>query len=159
MAKKLNSMRFLEAHGIPYEAMRFPDSVHSARGVADHFGLSASQVYKTLVVLPPQGKPVLFMIAGDRELQLRQLAQALDVKRLRMATHREAESLTGLKVGGISALALQHRGFPVYIDRAAANLETILVSAGQRGINVRLKVADLIWVTGATLVDAAAPHA
>jgi Cys-tRNA(Pro)/Cys-tRNA(Cys) deacylase len=157
MPKKLNSMRLLETYGVPYEAMYFPDTIHSARGVADHFGLPAWQVYKTLVVLPPQGKPLLVMVAGDREIQLRRLAQALGIKRLRMATQKEAESLTGLKVGGISALALQHRGFQVYIDRAAADLESLVVSAGHRGVNVRLKVTDLVRVTGATFVDATTP--
>ena len=154
MAKKLNSMRLLETHGIAYDAMYFPDSIHSATGVATFFSLPASQVYKTLLVIPPQGKPLLVLIAGDREIHLRRLAQSLDIKRLRMATQKEAESLTGLKVGGISALALQHRGFRVYIDRAAANLDTILVSAGQRGVNLRLKVANLVQVTDATLVRA-----
>jgi Cys-tRNA(Pro)/Cys-tRNA(Cys) deacylase len=71
-----------------------------------------------------------------------------------MATQKEAEEWTGLKVGGISALALSHRGFPVYIDRAAAALEEIIVSTGQRGMDVRLTVADLVRVTGAAFVEA-----
>ncbi len=66
-----------------------------------------------------------------------------------MATHDEAESLTGLKVGGISALALLNRGFEVYLDEPARTLETVLVSAGQRGVNVELPVADLVRLTGA----------
>jgi Cys-tRNA(Pro)/Cys-tRNA(Cys) deacylase len=117
-----------------------------------------SQIYKTLVVLPPQGKPLLVLIAADRELQLRRLAQAIRVKRLRMATQKEAETLTGLKVGGISALALQHRGFHVYIDHAATLLDTILVSAGQRGVDVRLPVHAFVDLTGATFVDATSPE-
>jgi Cys-tRNA(Pro)/Cys-tRNA(Cys) deacylase len=157
MVKKLHGMRFLETHGVPYETMRFPDTIHSAKGVADHLSLPASQVYKTLVVLPPQGKPLLIMIAADREIQLRQLARDLGIKRLRMAAQKDAERLTGLKVGGISALALQHRSFQVYIDRAAADLEAILISAGQRGVNVRLKVVDLIRITGAMFVHATVP--
>ena len=39
--------------------------------------------------------------------------------KLRMATQREAESLTGLLVGGISALALLNRGFRVFLDSSA----------------------------------------
>ena len=154
MAKKLQSLRLLDARGVSYEVVQFPDTIHSAQGVADYCGLLASQVYKTLVVLPPQGKPLLVMIAADRELHLRRLAQALRVKRLRMATQKEAEALTGLKVGGISALALQHRGFHVYIDYAATTLDTILVSAGQRGIDVRLQVSAFMDITGATCVNA-----
>ena len=121
MMKKLNSLRVLEAQGMRYEVLSFPDTIRSAVGVATYYGLSSAQVYKTLVVVLSQGKPALVLIAGDRELQLKLLAQALGEKKLRMATQKEAEAWTGLKVGGISALALCHRGFPVYIDRAAGD--------------------------------------
>jgi Cys-tRNA(Pro)/Cys-tRNA(Cys) deacylase len=152
--KKLNSMRMLEAQGVRYEGLSFPDTIHSAVGVAAYYGLPPAQVYKTLVVVLSQGKPALILIAGDRELQLKQLAQALGEKKLRMATQKEAEAWTGLKVGGISALALFHRGFSVYIDRAAATLDEIIVSAGQRGMDIRLTVPDLVRVTGAVFVEA-----
>jgi Cys-tRNA(Pro)/Cys-tRNA(Cys) deacylase len=113
-----------------------------------------THVYKTLVVLPLHGKPLLVMIPGDRELHLKLLAHVLGEKKLRMATQKEAEALTGLKVGGISALALRHNNFQIYLDRTAERLEHILVSAGQRGVDVRLRVTDLVHATGAIFVAA-----
>jgi Cys-tRNA(Pro)/Cys-tRNA(Cys) deacylase len=157
MEKKLNSLRSLDIMGIPYEECRFPQTVLSARGVAEYLGIPAAQVYKTLVVLPVHGKPLLVMIPGDSELHLKHLAHALQEKKLRMATHREAEALTGLKVGGISALALRHKHFQVYLDQTAERLEHILVSAGQRGVDVRLKVIDFVRATGAVFVEATVP--
>jgi len=154
MVKKLNSMRVLEAQGVRYEVLSFPDTIHSAVGVAAYYGLPPAQVYKTLVVVLAQGKPALVFIAGDRELQFKRLAPALGEKKLRMATQKEAEAWTGLKVGGISALALLHRGFPVYIDHTAVALDEIIVSAGQRGMDIRLTVPDLVRVTGAAFVEA-----
>ena len=154
MVKKLNSIRVLQAQGVRYEVLSFPDTIQSAVGVAAYSSLPPAQVYKTLVVVLSQGKPALVLIAGDREIQLKQLAQALGEKKLRMATQKEAEAWTGLKVGGISALALLHRGFPVYIDRAAAALDEIVVSAGQRGMDIRLTVPDLVRVTRAVFVEA-----
>ena len=154
MAKKLHSMRVLEAQGVRYEVLSFPDTIHSAVGVAAYYGLPLAQVYKTLVVVLSQGKPALVLIAGGREIQLKQLAQALGEQKLRMATKKEAEAWTGLEIGGISALALFHRGFPVYIDRAAAALDEIIVSAGRRGMDIRLTVSDLVRVTGAAFVEA-----
>jgi len=159
MAKKLNSMRLLDTQGVRYEALSFPDTIHSAIDVAAYCGLPPSYVYKTLVVVLSQGKPAMVLVAGDREIQLKRLAQALGEKKLRMATQKEAEEWTGLKVGGISALALSHRGFPVYIDGTAAALEEILVSAGHRGLDVRLTVADFVRVTGATFVEVTTPPA
>src|SRR5262245_5643014 len=147
-------MRVLEAQGVRYEVLSFPEMIHSAVGVAAYFGLPPAQVYKTLVVVLSQGKPALVLIAADREIQLKRLAQALGEKKLRMATQKEAEAWTGLKVGGISALALLHCGFPVYVDRAAAALDEIIVSAGQRGMDIRLTVPDLVLAIGAEFVDA-----
>jgi Cys-tRNA(Pro)/Cys-tRNA(Cys) deacylase len=153
MAKKLNSMRALDADGIAYEVLHFPATIHSAQAVAKHFRLPVSQVYKTLVLLTAKKTPILVMAPADQELRIKPLAQHLGDKKLRMATHNEAEQLTGLKVGGISALALRHRNFPVYIMQTAAAWDTVVVSAGQRGVNLRLAVADMVRATGAAFVD------
>lgn len=153
-ADKTNAMRLLEARGIPYQTYTFSPAIHSAQGVAEALGLPPHIVYKTLVVMPPQGRPLLVIVPGDRELDLDRLARSLGVKRLRMATQKEAEQSTGLQVGGISALALVDRRWRVYLDRRALELEEVLVSAGRRGVNLRLRVADLIAITGAQVVEA-----
>jgi Cys-tRNA(Pro)/Cys-tRNA(Cys) deacylase len=155
--EKTNSMRALEARKIPYRVFTFPPEVHSASGVADAVGLPYEQVYKTLVALRPEGKPMLIMIAGDRELDLKRVAKAVGEKKVRMASYKEAEGLTGLQVGGISALALLNRPFDVFIDHPATRLSHILVSAGKRGINLRLAVDDLIRVTRARVIEATPP--
>lgn len=159
MAKKLNSMRFLDSEGVSYDVLHFPDTIHAAQDVAEHVGAAASEVYKTLVLMTAKHTPVLVMVPADHDLQVKRLAQVIGDKKLRMATHKEAEAVTGLKVGGISALALRHRHFPVYIAHTAEGLDHLLVSAGQRGIDLRLRVADLMRVTNATPVDVTLPTA
>lgn len=154
MNVKTNAMRLLEQRGIAYTAHTFSPEIHAADGVAAVLGVPAHTVYKTLVAVRPRGRSLLVMVAGDRELDLRLLARSLGEKSLEMASHKEAEALTGLQVGGISALALLSKGFEVCIDRPALQLEHVYVSAGQRGINLHLRVADLVKVTGARAVEA-----
>ncbi len=153
---KTLAMRVLDGQGIPYQVIEFPESVHDALGVAEHAGLPPDHVYKTLVVEvgTPGLKPLLVMVAADRELNLKKVAQAIGVKKAAMARHADAERHTGLKVGGISPLALLNRGFAVTLDRAATTLDFIVISAGERGLNLRLAVDDLIRVTGAQAIDA-----
>ncbi len=151
--EKTNAMRVLDRAKIPYEAVYFSPEIHSADGVAEVIGVPASHVYKTLVVIRPGGRPLLVMVAGDRHLSLKKVAKAAGTKSVRMASYREAEKLTGLKVGGISALALLNKGFDVFIDMRALELEKVFVSAGKRGINLQLSVSDLVKVTGATPAD------
>jgi len=161
MAAKNNVVRLLEAHHIPFQVIAFSPEIHSAAGVAEAAGLLPSEVYKTLVVLhtDPKARPMLVMVAGDRELDLRRVARAVGDKKVRMAAHREAEQLTGLQVGGISALALLNRPFDVYIDRPGLDLDQIAVGAGQRGLNVRLAVADLLRLTRARPIEVTADPA
>jgi Cys-tRNA(Pro)/Cys-tRNA(Cys) deacylase len=146
-------MRLLDGKGVPYEVYTFSPDIHSALGVAESTGIPIENVYKTLVVVRLDGKPLLAICPGRCQVNLKKLAQAIGEKKLRMATQKEAEGLTGLQVGGISALALTRRGFPVYLDRSALSLEFIVVSAGCRGINLRLAVEDLIRVTGAVVPE------
>ncbi len=144
-------MRALDARKIAYDALTYSAEIHSADGAAEALGVSPSVVYKTLVVLPEsgQGRPLLVMVPGTQELDLKVLGVSVGEKKLRMASQREAENLTGLLVGGISALALLNKGFRIFIEQAALDLDRIYVNGGQRGLNLRLLPADLLAVTGA----------
>ena len=165
MARKAattNAMRHLDSRDVPYEALTFGPEIHSAQGVAEALSLPSERVFKTLVAMPTSGarpRPLLAIIPGDSELDLKALAAVADEKKLRMATQREAESATGLLVGGISPLALLHKRWPVYLDASAHNADWLVVSAGQRGINLRLAVDDLIAVTSAMVAAIARSEA
>lgn len=148
---KTNSMRVLDGRRVAYQAFAFDPAIHSGAGVAEALGVSIDQVFKTLVVLRDRGRPILAVIPSDRELDLKRMALAAGEKRVRMATQREAEAKTGLLVGGISALALLDRGFDVFLDAAAEQFDELYVSAGQRGLNLRLRVGDFVSVTRATI--------
>lgn len=160
MARKVKTqaMRTLDAHKIPYTAYEFPDTIHSADGVAEYLGKPAQQVFKTLVVLRDgevKTRPLLVVVPGNHEIDLRHLAHELRVKSVHMARQEQAESLTGLKVGGISSLALLNRPFDIYLDSSAQNFEEIFMSAGQRGINLQIKVSDFLALTHAQLISTA----
>ena len=154
--EKTNAMRALDQRGVDYTAVVYgePSEFHPAVEVAERLGQPVDAVYKTLVVLREQGKPLLVMVAAHREVDLRQLAKAIGEKRLRMATLKEAEKLTGLQVGGIAALALLGKGFEPVLDAAVVEQSHVYVSAGRRGMQIRLAVTDLIRVTGAKVVRA-----
>jgi Cys-tRNA(Pro)/Cys-tRNA(Cys) deacylase len=151
---KTNGMRALDARHVPYDTVAYDPAIHSAAEAAVAYGASPDEVYKTLVLLRERGRPLLVMVPGTAEVDLRLLARSLGEKSVRMAPQREAERLTGLQVGGIGAVALLGKPFDVYLDRAALAHERIYVNPGRRGVNIRLRVDDLLRVTGAQLVDA-----
>ncbi|MDX1663205.1 MAG: aminoacyl-tRNA deacylase [Candidatus Promineifilaceae bacterium] len=156
MARKTIAMRLLEGKGIPYEAITYPDDERDAVRVAEHVGAPPHQVFKTLVVVRERGKPFLAMVPADSELDLKQMARAVGEKKLSMASHAEAERLTRLQVGGISALALINRGFDMVLDASAQQYEAIYISAGEKGIQIRVPVEGLVALTSAQLLSVAA---
>jgi Cys-tRNA(Pro)/Cys-tRNA(Cys) deacylase len=154
MVVKLNSMRLLEKHKVPYEVVEYPNNLRDAEQIAEVLGVPPHLVYKTLVVEPVGGgKPSLAMIASQRVLDLKKMAAVMGVKKVTMASHKDAERLTGLKVGGISALALTHKNWAVYLDQPAIEQEHILMSAGQRGLDLQVPTAALLRVIQAKVVE------
>ena len=155
-ARKLNSMRLLEAQSIAYETHHYDPEIRDAEEVAAALGLPADEVFKTLVVeCPSRKKPILVLLPCDCTLNLRRLAKALGEKKVALAPHARAEALTGLKVGGTSALALIQKGWDVTLDARAMAVANIVISAGQRGTQLRLETADLIDLLGCRIIDVA----
>jgi Cys-tRNA(Pro)/Cys-tRNA(Cys) deacylase len=156
MEFKNNVTRLLDSKKVTYRLhlYDYTAGIESAVQVADAIGLPATQVFKTLVALPdqPNRKPMLVIIPGPDTLDLKALAKAAALKKAKMASHAEAEALTGLQTGGISPLALINKGFEIYLSDQAQAFDTIAVSAGQRGANIQLNVKDLIKLTNARLV-------
>lgn len=155
-SNKTLAMKFLEGKKVGYEAFAYPAELRDAEEVAQAINFPPEEVFKTLVVpRSGPGKPLLALVPAPQQLDLKKLAKAAGEKKLKMATQREAEELTGLQVGGISALALVNRGFEVYLDQSAGQLEKIVISAGERGQQIRLRTADLIRLTRARTADIA----
>lgn len=154
---KNNVTRFLDSHEIAYEAFELSAEKHSALESAEMIGVPPEIVYKTIVITretPKKGKPILCMVPAIAEVDLKKLAKSLDEKKLVLPTQREAEALTGLQTGGISPLALINKGFQICLDASAQQHEKIHISGGQRGLNIRLAVKDLIALTNAKWVEA-----
>ena len=152
--KPTNITRMLEAQKIPYQAFELSPDKHSALETAQLLNVPPEKVYKTIVVLREgKGKPILAVVPGPREVDLKALAKAVNEKKLRLPSEREAEQITGLQAGGISPLALINKGFQVVLDASAQAQGEIHVSGGQRGLNIRLPVASLVKLTNARLAQ------
>jgi len=98
-----------------------------------------------------KGKPILAVVPGAGEVDLKALAKVVNEKKLRLPSEHEAEQITGLQAGGISPLALINKGFQVVLEASAQDYTEIHVSGGQRGLNIRLPVSALMKLTNARL--------
>jgi len=147
---KNNVTRLLDSRKIPYTAYELPPEKLGAINTAHLLNVPTEQVFKTIVITREgKGKPILAIVPGSSEVDLKAVAREVQEKKLRLPTEKEAETITGLQAGGISPLALINRGFQNLLDRSAQTFEYIHVSGGQRGLNICLPVKDLIALTNA----------
>jgi Cys-tRNA(Pro)/Cys-tRNA(Cys) deacylase len=143
------------AHNVhPYEAAERHGRDRERRPsygaeAADALGVDPGRIHKTLAV-SVDGRLVLAVVPVAGELDLKRLADAVGGRKAVMATPAEAERATGFVVGGISPLG-SRRPLPVVVDAPALERETILVSAGRRGLQVELAAVDLVRLADATV--------
>ena len=124
-----------------YEGVEVGDGDY-ATAVAAALDRPPGQLFKTLVA-KVDGELAVFIIPADQQLDLRAVG-----KRAELAAKAEAERATGYVVGGISPLG-QRKRLPAMVDASVYEWETILVSAGRRGLQIELAPSDLIALTGA----------
>lgn len=147
-----NVTRFLDSRKVQYQAYETPAEKLGALETARILSIDPEMVFKTIVVTREKPKkPLLAIVPAPSSVELKLLAAALGEKKVHLPTEREAEQLTGLQAGGISPLALINKGFQVVLDASAQKFSEIHISGGQRGLNIKLPVADLVKLTNARL--------
>lgn len=148
----------LDAAGVSYTLHPYrhdPRASSYGAEAAEVLGVEPARVFKTLLANADE-QLVVGIVPVSGQLDLKALARAVGASRATMADPARAERSTGYVVGGISPLG-QKRSLPTVLDSSAQGHETILVSAGKRGLDVELAPADLVAVTGASVAGIARP--
>jgi Cys-tRNA(Pro)/Cys-tRNA(Cys) deacylase len=138
----------LDRAGVRYEPRGYdhdPRAESFGEEAARELGVDPARVFKTLMA-DVDGELCVAVVPVTGTLDLKALAFALGAKKARMAEPARAERATGYVVGGISPLG-QKRAHRTVVDVSAAAFDTVLVSAGRRGLDVELAPADLVAVT------------
>ncbi|MEU1984921.1 aminoacyl-tRNA deacylase [Nocardia sp. NPDC019395] len=116
--------------------------------LAGRLGVEPRQIFKTLVLELSTGSLAVAVLPVPDTLSLKAAAAALGVPKASMADRAKAERGTGYVLGGISPLG-QRRRHPTVLDISALGWETVLCSAGRRGLEIELAPGDLVRLTGA----------
>ncbi|QTX33027.1 Cys-tRNA(Pro) deacylase [Aminithiophilus ramosus] len=148
--KKTNAARVLDRMKIAYELGEYAfDEEHlGAEHVAAEIGLPLDQVFKTLVARGDGREVVMACVPGSGDLDLKALAALAGFKKVEMVPLKEVQPLTGYIRGGVSPLAPK-KAYRLFIDASALSFPFISVSAGQRGLQIKVAPGDLVAATGA----------
>jgi Cys-tRNA(Pro)/Cys-tRNA(Cys) deacylase len=139
--------------GIEHEVLTYRYVKMGAQIAADAVGLPSEIVLKSLVFRVDDDGSFLFaLIGGNASVSTRSLGRATGHKHIEAATPRDAERVTGYRIGGISPLGARHV-LPVILDEQTAAHPSLVINAGARGTLVRLATADLIRALNASVAD------
>lgn len=159
MAKKIektNAARLLDKAKIQYDLIpyEFDENDLAAQHVADSLGQDIAKVFKTLVLHGDKTGYIVCVIPGDKEVDLKALAKVSGNKKVEMIPMKDLLQVTGYIRGGCSPIGMKKR-FPTYFHTTAADHDVIYVSAGVRGLQIKINPQELISFTQATLADVA----
>ena len=154
MSKVTPATRALTAAGAAFTVHAYdydPDAESIGLQAASALGEDPARVLKTLMA-QVDGKPVCVIVPSDQEVSMKKLAIAAGGKSAQMMKPPEAERVTGYKVGGISPFG-QRKQVRTVIEQSALAHDQVYLNGGQRGLQVRLRPADVRDVLKAVVAD------
>jgi Cys-tRNA(Pro)/Cys-tRNA(Cys) deacylase len=142
--KKTNAARLLDRLNIAYELKEYEvdENDLSAGYVAQKVGVPLEQTFKTLVLKGDKTGVMVVCLPGGGEVNLKKAAAVSGNKKVELVPLKEVLGLTGYIRGGVSPLGMKKK-YPVYLDNSAFQHSFIMISAGQRGLQILLKPEDL----------------
>lgn len=142
---KTNVARLLDKAQVPYELIPYEvdENDLSAVHVAASLGEDIEQVFKTLVLRGDKTGYFVCVIPGEHEVDLKMAAKASGNKKCEMLPLKELLPTTGYIRGGCSPIGMK-KHFPIYIHETCLSFPYIYVSAGVRGLQIKLAPQDLI---------------
>lgn len=148
--EKTNAARLLDASGISYELVPYEvdENDLAAPHVAQQLGENIEQVFKTLVLRGDRRGVFVCVIPGNLEVDLKTAARISGNKSCEMLHMKELLPVTGYIRGGCSPIGMK-KHFPTFIHESCQLYDYIYVSAGQKGLQLKISPQDLISFTGA----------
>lgn len=149
---KTNAARLLDAAGIPYSLVPYEvdENNLAAEHVAEQLGEDIEQVFKTLVLRGDRNGHFVCVIPGNFEVDLKVAARISGNKNCEMLHVKELLPVTGYIRGGCSPIGMK-KPFPTFIHESALLHDFIYVSAGIRGLQLKIAPQALIDFVGAQL--------
>lgn len=161
---KTNVARLLDKAGISYSLVPYEvdENNLAADHVAESLGEDINQVFKTLVLqgeYPGRNSArsnaaghFVCVIPGNAEVDLKKAAKAAGAKKADLIPMKELLPLTGYIRGGCSPIGMK-KPFPTFFHSTVTEFPEVFVSAGVRGLQLRIEPQTLVSFVGGTVTD------
>lgn len=151
---KTNAARLLDSKKIKYELISYEvdEDNLSAIHVSEQLSESIEKIFKTLVLQGDKIGYFVCVIPGKEEVDLKKTAKATANKSCSLIHMKDLLPLTGYIRGGCSPLGMK-KSFPTFIHESCLEHDFIYVSAGLRGLQIKIAPQDLIACSQAKVHD------
>lgn len=150
--EKTNAVRLLDRAKIEYALIPYTvdEDNLAATHVAEQLGEDIATVFKTLILRGDRTGHFVCVIPGDKEVDLKAAARVSGNKKCDLIPMKELLPTTGYIRGGCSPIGMK-KPFPTFIHTTAIDYPYIYISAGVRGLQIKIAPADLIRFVGAAV--------
>lgn len=153
---KTNAARLLDKVGIAYELIPYvvDEKDLAATHIAEQLKEDINVVFKTLVLKGDRTGFFVCVIPGNMEVDLKLAAKVSGNKKADLIPMKELLPVTGYIRGGCSPIGMK-RPFPTYFHTTCREAEYIYISAGVRGLQIKISPNDIVKFVGAAVADIA----
>lgn len=151
---KTNAARLLDMAKIAYELVPYDvdESDLGAQHLADTLGEDVNRVFKTLVLHGDKTGHFVCVVPGNSEVDLKKTAKVSGNKKVDLIHMKDLLATTGYIRGGCSPVGMK-KPFPTYFHTSCTGYDFIFVSAGMRGLQLKINPDALVSFVGATVCD------
>lgn len=151
---KTNAARLLDKAKIKYELVPYEvdENDLAATHIATQLGEDIRQVFKTLVLKGDKTGHFVCVVPGDAEVDLKKAAKVSGNKKVDLIPMKELLPTTGYIRGGCSPVGMK-KAFPTYFHSTCMDFDYIYVSAGVRGLQLKVAPADLVKYVRASVAE------
>ena len=134
------------------QVITFAVDTSTSELAAKALNVAVGQIAKSLCFLG-DGEPFLVVSVGDKKMDSKKLAKALNKKKIKFADAQKVFDCTGFLPGGVCPFALQE-DIPIYLDQSLWQYEVVYAAAGTSDTAVPIKPQYLLEITKGQLIDA-----
>lgn len=152
---ELSVIAALDATGVPYERMACDPDFADTAAFCERYGVAPQDSANTIVVVAKSDprQYAACVVLATTKLDVNGAVRArFGVRKVSFASADETRALTGMMIGGVTALALPP-DLPLWVDAAVMARPTIVLGGGSRSLKIRVTPHVFDALPGTEVVD------
>lgn len=155
MGKKQTEMikKLLDDSGVEHKIFEH-EPVYTSEQASRVRGVELKSGVKALVFKTNDGKFVLGLVAADKRISERKLANEAGAEAIVLAKPGEVLQKTGCEIGSVHPFGILH-GLPVYMDKSILENDLVNFNVGLHTVSVQMRSKDLVEINNPKICDIA----